>query len=523
VCGHHTGGRKEVSLEEPKKPGPLIADLDYIALKRRKLSLETCRKWGYGTQTVRGTPVQVAQYRSNDGSKIVAQHIRTPDKDFSWRGTFAKVGLYGRWLWRDGGKMLVITEGEIDAMTVSQLQDHKWPVVSVPNGADHAEKAIRQSLDWIEKFDSVIFMFDNDEAGRKAANECAMLLTPGKAKIAQLDLKDPNDMLLAGRGKEVINAIWAAREFRPDGIVCGNELWDKVTDPKMFDSVPYPWEAINKLTRGLRRGEMVMLTAGTGIGKSEVARQIAAHLHDNIADEKIGYIALEESVQRTGLGFMGLHLGKRLHLDTSTWDAKQMKKAFEATIGSGRYFLYDHWGSTEGDHLLNRIRYMVRGLGCRTIVLDHISIVVSGIDTDDERKVIDVTTTKLRALVEELQINLIVICHLKRVDGKPHEEGGQVSLAHLRGSGSLAQLSNIVIALERNQQDPAQLNLTHVRILKNRHSGETGPSGWLAYDPDTGRLSDSEGPTDADVFPDEKPAKSSKKKRKPSTDEEDDF
>src|SRR5690606_19316419 len=112
----------------------------------------------------------------------------------------------------------------IDALTVSQLQGNKWPVVSIPNGAQGAAKAIKKSLDWIEGFEKVVFMFDMDEAGQLAAKECAKLITPGKAYIASLPLKDANEMLLAGRGKEVIDAIWDAKAFRPDGIVYGSDI-----------------------------------------------------------------------------------------------------------------------------------------------------------------------------------------------------------------------------------------------------------------------------------------------------------
>lgn len=245
------------------------------------------------------------------------------------------------------------------------------------------------------------------------------------------------------------------------------------------------------MTHGCRKGELVTIAAGTGVGKSEVVRQTAAYMHDT-QGETIGYVALEESVQRTALGFMGLHLGRRLHVDTNR-DVSELRKAFDETVGSGRYYLYDHFGSMEGDHLLNRIRYMVRGLGCTTVVLDHISIVISGLETGDERKTVDVIMTKLRQLVEELQFRLIIICHLRRVDGVAHEEGGRVKLADLRNSGSIAQISNIVIGLERNQQSKTKANLTCVRVLKNRYSGDLGVAGWLSYDPISGRLSEAVG------------------------------
>lgn len=480
------------------RPG-LLTGLNFDALPARALSAETCRHWKYGWTTANGVAVQVAQYADPSGD-IVAQKIRTSGKQFAWRGDAKAAGLYGRWLWRDNGKIVVVTEGEIDALSVSQAQGNKWPVVSVPNGAQSAAAAVRKEVDWLERFERVVFMFDNDKPGQEAAKECAALLSPGRAYIATLPVKDANDMLKAGNPAGIVDAIWGAKQYRPDGVLAGSELWDRLNQCKDFEALPYPWPKLQDITRGCRKGEVVTLTAGTGVGKSEVARAVAAHFHDN-HQETVGYIALEESVERTALGLMGLHAGRRLHLGLDPLSDADRRAAFDATVGSGRYYLYDHWGSLDGEHLLSRIRFMARGCGCTTIILDHLSIVVSGIESGNERKTIDTLMTSLRSLVQELRIRLILINHLRRIEGTPHEEGGQVSLSHLRGSGSIAQLSDIVVALERDQQSEGGSSMTRLRVLKNRHTGQTGVAGWLQYDPVTGRLSEGEPPTETDSAP----------------------
>ena len=479
-----------VVSKKPRRSG-LVADIEYDGgIPKRKITEETCRKWGYGVGTFKREGVQVASYKDLEGN-IVAQKIRTASKDFAWTGDHSKVGLYGQWLWRGHGKKVVVTEGELDALSVSEAQDNKWPVVSVPDGASSAAKSISKAIEWLEKYEQVVFMFDMDEPGQKAARECAMLLSPGKAWIASLPLKDASEMLQAGKRAELIQAIWDAKQFRPDGVISGTDLWEKIQQADSKDALPYPWGALNEKTRGCRRGEIVTVTAGTGVGKSEVVRQVASHFHD-VHGESVGYIALEESPTRTALGLMGIYLKRRIHLSPNEVPEKDRERAFKATVGSGRYYFFDHWGSLDSDNLLARIRYMVRGCGCSTIILDHVSIVVSGIQTDDERKTIDTLMTSLRSMVQELDVRMIVISHLKRVDGKTHEEGGQISLSHLRGSGSIAQLSDLVMGLERNQQDPREQNITRIRILKDRFTGYTGPAGALKYDPDTGLLSEYE-------------------------------
>ena len=128
-------------------------------------------------------------------------------------------------------------------------------------------------------------------------------------------------------------------------------------------------------------------------------------------------------------------------------------------------------------------------MGCSHIILDHITIILSGLEGGDERRMLDFVMTKLRSLVEELQCALILVSHLRRPSGdKGHEEGVRTSLNQLRGSHGIAQLSDIVIGCERNQQDEENPDLTTIRVLKNRWTGETGVADTLYYSKETGRM-----------------------------------
>lgn len=455
------------------------------ALAKRSLNEETCKKFSYGVGFYSGRPVQVACYHDEDGNPS-AQHIRFPNKEFIWIGDVKGSMLWGQHLWKDGGKQVVVTEGEIDAMSISQLQQNKWPVVSIKSGAAGAKKDIAKAVEWLEKFESVIFAFDMDAPGKKAMIECAGVLSPGRAKVWNIPLKDANEMVLAGREKELINAIWQAKSFRPDGIVSAVDIWDLVIAEDQQPHAQYPWAALNEKTHGLRVGEIVTITAGTGIGKSQVCREIASHLMAR--GEQVGYIALEESVQRSIRGLVAIELDQPIHIPAVRRRVPEpvLREAWDRV--KDRVYFYDHWGSTDSDNLLNKIRYLVRGCGCQWIVLDHLSIIISGDAEGEERRNIDNTMTALRGLVEELKCGLLLVSHLKRPEGKGHEEGAATSLSQLRGSASIGQLSDIVIGAERNQQDVEEGNILRLRVLKNRFTGETGLAGSLTYSKETGRL-----------------------------------
>lgn len=495
ACGTYWKDAEKQTSEQPDEDWLIhnpaandCTDGEYLPLPTRKLSLETCRLYDYQCgKTDKGEPVQMAHYHGQHGEE--GTHYRTKDKHFWWTGGLQHPQLYGQHLWKAGGRKLVITEGELDCMSISQVQGNKWPVVSLPSGAAGAVKAIKDNLEFVESFKEVVLAFDMDEAGRKAANEVAPILTPGKAFILNLPLKDASDMLQAGKIDQLITAIWQATAYRPDGIINGQELYEEILkEPEHGFEVNIP--KMCKATRGIHKGKLLLLTAGSGIGKSTIAHEIAYELLTKY-DQTIGILALEENPKRVADRYIGIYLNKPVHLDHSGVAEAELKDAFDHTLGSGHLWIYDHFGSQEADVLMSKIRYMTISLKCDFILLDHISIAISGLDEiikGDERKLIDILMTKLRSLVEETGVGIIAVCHLKNPpQGKSYSKGLEVDLNALRGSGTLGQIPDFVVALERDQQGKHP-NIAKIRIIKNRHTGICGLMDTMSYSPETGRL-----------------------------------
>lgn len=426
--------------------------------------------------------------------KVIAAKVRSVEaKDFSIQGDWKHAVLFGQNKFTPGGKAITITEGEFDALAAYQLTGSRFPVVSIRNGAQSALKDCRSSFEYLDSFDRITICFDNDEPGKEAAKEVAELFG-SKAfvfKPKQDGLKDACDYLAKGLNKEFIDTWWDAEKYVPDGIVSGSTLWELVNQKEEKAEVMYPYHGINDLTYGIRLGELVTVTAGSGLGKSQFLREIVWQILSKTEDN-IGLMFLEESVKKTAKSLMALAADKPLHLPDCEVTDEELRRAFDNTLGTDRLFLFDHFGSTSVDNIINRVRFMARGLACKYVFVDHVSIIVSSQESGDERKAIDEIMTKLRMLVQETGIALFVVSHLKRPDSKGHEEGAVTSLAQLRGSGSIAQLSDMVIGLERNGQhvETNERNTTYVRVLKNRFSGLTGLACRLLYSRHTGRMNE---------------------------------
>ncbi len=465
-----------------------IEDRSIGSIKARMLTEETCRKYGYYKAFYKGKPVQLAVFTSDTGEEIGAK-VRTKDKDFIILGRVTD-RFFGQHLF-SGGRKLIVTEGEIDCLTVSQVTGNKYPVVSIPSGTKSAKKCFQKNLEWLNTFDEVIIMFDNDEPGREAIESIQGILPLGKMKIATLPMKDPNELLIANNPKAIVESIYNAKTYTPEGIIDAKDLWNEIDKSDLIVSYPYPFTqiALNKATLGIRKAEMTLITAGTGIGKSTFSRYLAHYLalEHNC---KIGMAMLEEQPKRTLMGLMSVHAKTRLHTKWNEVPGDYKKAIFDEVFGTDRFCLYNHFGSLEGDKLLEKLRYLAVGKECDFIILDHVSIAVSGLDTNkSERQTIDILMTKLASLVQETGVGIIVVSHLRKTDSKAisHEQGGIITLDDLRGSGSLKQLPDTILALERNQQSENELEqqLVRIRLLKNRFNGKTGIVGHLGYDSDT--------------------------------------
>ena len=471
---------------------------EFYALSDRGISLETAKK--YGVRSVKDSSGKIVEhsYPYYANNEAVSHKVRkTADKSFIWNGSPRGTGLFGSQAFQQGGKYITVVEGECDAMAAYELMGSRWPVVSVKNGAQAADRDVKESLEFLESFDNIVICFDNDKPGREAARKVARILKPGKARIVSLpeDYKDANDMLRKGQSQAFMNAWWGAKLYTPSGVINVSENFDNYINRQRKPSIPYPWQGLNDKLEGLRQGELVTLTGGTGLGKSSVTREIEHWLVKNTKDN-VGVIALEEDWRRTIDGIVSIEANARLHIDRVREQFSQDQLGeFYGNIFAGenanRVWVHSHHGMNDLDSIFSKLRFMAIGCDCRWIVVDHLHMLVLSTPENDERRAIDNIMHRLRTLVEETGCGMILVSHLRRVDGnRGHENGIETGLSHLRGSQSIAQLSDCVISLERNQQseDPVEASTTKVRVLKSRYTGDVGLATHLRYDQETGRL-----------------------------------
>lgn len=493
-CKNWEGQGKPSGSSSSVPPKDLIpkASLDYISLTKRQIPSHICKKYSYGIGP-NGDHV-ACFYKGHD---LVAQHCRTKDKEFYILGktTVATKLLWGKHIYGDsGGARLVITEGQIDCLSAATaFESLDVAVVSIPCGVNSAKAAIQANIKWIEGFKEIYLAFDNDEPGQEATNEIAPLINPTKLRLLNIpvDYKDINDLLIAGGSKGVVNALYNPKEYKPEAIIMGHEVVDSI-GKTLEAGLKYPWEGMNRVTLGIRKHDFVVVGAGTGVGKTTMFKEIELGLLQQ--GQKVGIIHLEEQKEDTILGLMAKADGLPYHLPDSGFPLEAIKDKAREFTAKYPVVLFDKTKGFDPKLILDTIKFMVLGLGCDYVFLDHFTAMVdlcaNGNDANQQARNIVVELGKIAAT---LPVGLVVISHLRKTSGStPYEEGGQVALDDLYGAAALKQWATDIWAIERNQQaeKPEDRNKSTLRCLKERLRGKTGEKVYCVYNQETFKMTE---------------------------------
>lgn len=481
---------EEIKIDKPDRAAKL-AEIDAYptrGFKDRQITKDVCEFFGVKVSYDSDGQIDTHYYPYPHGYKV-----RRLPKDFSFIGSSG--GLFGQDKFNGAGKRLIITEGEIDALSVAQAHLDKYqkiyPVVSVPSAS--GTKELLNSRDWIRSFEEVVLWFDNDTAGEEALAKALRVVGIDKAKIAKSPsgAKDASDVLVKFGWQRLMQVTWDAARWSPANIITKEKLWEELSNRNSVPSVPYPdcLRGLNVKLKGMRAGEIALLISGTGSGKSTITREIGLHVLESTTD-KLGVISLEESPGETALKYSGMALNRNpAHEEIPI---EELKVGFDKVFGEDRVVLLDHQGSIKDSSIVDQLEYMCL-VGCKYLIIDHITILVSeGADGLQGNEAIDKIMNDLLRLVKRHNVWVCLVSHLRKtqVTGKSFEEGRMPSIDDIRGSGSIKQVSFDIIAFARNMtaEDEAERNAIKMSVLKARTTGLTGPVAGAYYVHKTGRL-----------------------------------
>lgn len=463
------------------------------AYPHRGLNVKTLDTYGTKTKMYEGSPLETAFFYPNGSIKARS----FTGKRFRTIGDMKNAHLFGRNVFdRASKRVITITEGEYDAMSVFQMVGNESAAVSVRSSVT-AKLDCKEEYEYINSFEKIVINFDNDEAGQEAAKKVASLFD--FKKVFNLSLsrgKDANYYLENSLVDEYCKAWRGVKRYTPDNILSTWGDFAKALGEKREQRIgTYPFEQLQSMLHGLHRGEVVVIKGDEGIGKTELFRAIEDHL---LATTKapIGILHLEEDNGTTLRGIASYHSKDgSIHPDNDVSDEEVLNTVKEATGNDeARIFLHSSFDVEDEDAFTDNIRFLVAGCGCEFVFLDHISWLATSTDAtkgDDERLKLDRISQKLKKMAKELGFCLVEISHVND-DGKT------------RGSRNITKVANTVIHVTRDKTstDPVERNKMSLMIEKARLIGaKSGPAGFALYDEEKLMLIDPK--TQALEFPEE--------------------
>jgi twinkle protein len=496
-CGYHVHpqGKKQASYtsqlpQRREKPMDLSSfkDLPFKDLADRKIKASVCEYFGV-TVTLSEVDKSITEhnYPIHQDGVLVGYKVRRLPKVFKTVGSCkGKTDLFGQNL-ASGGKRLLITGGELDAMSAYQMLKAKYPtyepaVVSLPKG--ESAGAITDNLQWIEGFEEVIIYTDMDAPGRKCATEIAELIGP-KAKIMSTSLKDASDMLKDDKQAEFINSYYTAKAYTPDGFVTVEDVFEEATAMPKWGRL-YPWPSLNKLTYGRRDGEGIYVGAGVKCGKSSFIDQLVQHI-TIVEDRKVALFKMEEAPAMTVRKIAGLYMKKPFHKPDGNFTQAELIEG--VNMVRDKVMMFDSYGSTSWDRLKGAIRHAVIAGGCKDVVIDPLTRLTVGMDSGEVNTELERVADELAAMAKDLGFFYVVCCHLKApTQGKSHEMGGHVLTSQFAGSRAMSRACHMMLGIERNK-DPEltedERNTSTFVLLEDRAFGNVG-SFQVFYNKESG-------------------------------------
>lgn len=452
-----------------------IKKLPSATLHDRHLNKPTLEKYGVKVSYDGATnEIESHYYPITKSGKVTGYKVRSLPKNFITVGDCkGAVELFGQRIVPSGGKKLLITGGELDALSAYQMLFKKYPnfepsVVSLPTGEQ--AKAVADNLEYVNSFEEILIYTDMDEAGKKCSEDIAKLIGT-KARVITTSEKDASDMLVSGKQKEFINSFFSAKEYAPDGFVTVDDVWDKATAMPVWGK-PWPWPTLTKLTYGRRLGEGMYLGAGVKMGKSEFVNQYVHFLIQN--GEKVALFKLEEMPEMTVRKVAGKLKHKQFHKPDGDFTQEELIEGVQAVKDAG-IFMYGKYGTAHWDDVEAAIRYAV-SKGATNIIIDPLTRLVSA-DTSEANQQLTEISDKISKMSKDLGFFYIICTHLNAPKtGRPHEEGGKVHSNQFTGGRAMMRTTYYFLGIERDKslEDEVERNTSQFVLLEDRAFGLTG-------------------------------------------------
>jgi KaiC/GvpD/RAD55 family RecA-like ATPase len=456
-------------------------------------------RYSYSEET--GEVIEQA-YTCTQAGELVGYKIREVPKNFYSKGrTGADCELFMQFKFNRGGRYVIITEGELDALSAYQMfadynktkGDYETAVVSPTTGAN-SHKQIAAQYKFFDSFEQIIVAYDSDKAGQDAVETIVKVLPKGKVKIMSMRYKDANEYLQKGEEKAFISDFYNAKAYVPVGVLPSSGLYDRILNQSSVAKIPFPpfmGELNDLFIGGMPLGHIINIAADTGIGKTTLVNEMIYYWIFN-SPHMIGIVSMELDAGQYGEALLSRHIEKKLALIPSQEEKlaflrsdkvkAQAQDLMLDSSGNSRFYLLDNRDGSVED-IQDTIEELVVGCGAKVIVLDPLQDILDGLGNEEQASFMKWT----KGFMKSHSVTFVFINHMRKT---PAGQNGADSEQNIMGSSTIIKSASANILLKRDKmaEDELTRNSTEISVTKNRVCGLTGPAGSIYYDNTTHTL-----------------------------------
>lgn len=426
--------------EKPKCQTPKSRVRDWLT--GRGITDETIAAWKVGEQLREGKAYAVFPYL-RDGELINDKIRNVDDKKDMRQDAGAEPCLFGWHLIPPNTRQVVITEGELDAMTLHQVG---IPALSVNAGAGN-HQWIESDWERLERFSDIVVCFDNDPAGEKGAREVMKRLGEERTRRMVVGAKDANQWLQDGAlPEQFAEALRDAKAMDPEELRPLSDF-----EAEVLASF-YPADGAPRMPRlrldtdfdwfEFRGGEVTLWTGINGHGKSMLLSQV------------------ELGLMQQGARFAAFsgELKPVKQLKRKVKQASGLDKPSPAYIHAitewlrGQYWVFNWVGTASLDRLIEVFSYAHRRYGCNHFVIDSLMMTDVPDDGPKANTAQKLAIGKLCAFAKQFDVHVHLVAHPR----KGRDESATPGKMDVSGSGHITNGVDNIFAVWKAKKDEAK-------------------------------------------------------------------
>jgi len=484
------------TFKKKPKPKPKDKAVEYMA--KRGISEAVCEKYHITVKKDDENILVFPFYDELDNLTFIKYRKTNfdpeKDKNKEWCAKDTKPILFGMDCCNLENKTLIMTEGQIDSLSVAEAGFEN--AVSVPTGKN-GFSWVPYCWDWLQHFEILIIFGDKEHDSITLLDDMNERFN-GLVKHVRMedykDCKDANEILQKYGKKQIVECINNAVPVEVKEIKDILEVKKvNLSDLEKFNT---GISSLNKTLGGFYMGQVILLTGERGKGKSTLASQFGTMAL------KAGYNVFFYSGELVDwyfrnwldLQIAGSQYINKIQNPFGTYDYSvdgNIYPDIEKWYG-GRIKIFDNNIVKEDEHddLVSVVQKAIVRYSCRVIFIDNLMTAMDDDISSDLNRQQTAFVKKLTKLAKQFNVLIFLVAHPKKVQGRYEFSNDDVS-----GSSNITNLVDVVLRYDTpnkaNEGEEAADRI--LQVFKNRLSGRLNTKGiGLYYDEASRRISENQ-------------------------------